>query len=94
MRVCNAAAVYDGETQTFKHKVAWEFEESVNDVQQVRVARERESARARASERASQSEGEKGKEKGKEKGNRTGGRERERGRGRGTHIPKRTPDVH
>jgi len=58
---CNAAAVYDGETQTFKHKVAWEFEESVNDVQQVRVARERARARARASERASEREREREK---------------------------------
>ena len=27
--------VYDGEMRTFRHRVSWEFEESVSEVQQV-----------------------------------------------------------
>ena len=35
LRVRDIQAVYDGETQTFRHVVSWEFEESVSAEQQV-----------------------------------------------------------
>ena len=35
LRVRDIQAVYDGETQTFRHVVSWEFEESISTEQQV-----------------------------------------------------------